>query len=316
VDIRGDTEETFRLLANHAVTARIIFEGEAASLASRWTRATLKRLDWNGRDRRNSEGTDLSAEAAIDGGGKVCFSGRFRGEYALTLRHQDAQRFVLLPLPNSIHVDTCAADQDLGDVVFPSGQLSALTCELSVESGSAPPPSYVTAVLRREGSRPAMTLAGLALDAEHQVIQPLLAGVYDVALAAPGYKCNPPTHRVKIAAGAIADPIRFTLAPQGVVRGSVQPAFGPWRRVALKEVTIVGSSGTRILRPGGKPGAADPYEELITHKDLLSGNAFTFVDLPPGEYEVTARADGFKAAAARVTVEAGRMPYLLLYLHN
>ena len=55
-----------------------------------------------------------------------------------------------------------------------------------------------------------------------------------------------------------------------------------------------------------------PFDSAISQSDGI----FTFVDLPQGEYEVTAEADGFKAASARVIVEAGRSRYLLLTLQN
>jgi len=72
-------------------------------------------------------------------------------------------------------------------------------------------------------------------------------------------------------------------------------------------VTLLGEGLQRTLEPAGD--GADALERYLAGEDHAYGTYFSFVGLPEGDYEVTIRADGYRAASAAYHVVPGEHGY-------
>ena len=142
----------------------------------------------------------------------------------------------------------------------------------------------------------------------------VLAGTDEVAIAAFGFRCEPPLSRLSVAAGETAE-ARFELLPQGTIKAMARAKYDPRRPVAIDRVLLRGPGGIeRVLRRRDDVDTAAPYAYELAQEDGLFGDRFVFARLDRGTYEITVEAQGFEVDDQTVEVELRRDQHLRLGL--
>lgn len=157
----------------------------------------------------------------------------------------------------------------------------------------------------------------LAAEDSGRVVGPLPTGAYDASLMAYGFRSDPQRARVQVAADGIAT-MAFRLSAQGVIVGYVgddgdaQPLpagtfVRPHPTIRIDRITLSGPGVQRTLVPrtASVPNVVEAY---LRGEDDAYGAYFSFVALPPGEYELGIVARGYRPYTARYVVAPGRQP--------
>ncbi len=296
IEIRASTEETIRFEAEHVVTLRLRLDGGAMQ-GTAVTNATFSRLGWDCRVPYGYDGI-LNMQNGEVRGESVRFSGRLKGEYVLELGYPHEQRSLYVSLPGTFALDNLAGDQDLGEVRVPAADGGTAAVTLAFEGAGRP--EYGFAYFFPDGDRRRKHLVALDLRAATHELGPLPAGTYEVAVGAPGFRCEPPFLTLTLGAGAAAPACAFTLTPQGVVKG-YGSFYGSPR---LREARIEGPGVSRSIRPAA--GASPAFDMLLARQDLMCPAWFVFADLPAGRYTVTVEAEGCEPSSQTVDVVPGR----------
>lgn len=162
-------------------------------------------------------------------------------------------------------------------------------------------------------------VVALTADDSGRRVAPIPPGTYDAALVALGFRTEPATQRVRVAAGTNAA-LDFRLTPQGALSGYVGAETGagdnpagsyqpPHAGVTIREITLVGAGVRRTLVPR-RDGDDDLVWRYLHGRDDAYRAQFSFVGLPAGEYELSIVADGYSPHRSRHTVVPGRQPPL------
>lgn len=146
---------------------------------------------------------------------------------------------------------------------------------------------------------------------------PLPPGEYDASPLIQGFRSEPRVQRIRIASGNNAK-LAFDLKPQGTLLGfvetetnSIEQPAGSWRKppnqLSIERIVLRGANIERTLEPR-IDGDTDLTEAYIRGKDDAVASAFSFVELPDGEYTLTITATGYAPAISHHRVTAGVVP--------
>ena len=144
-----------------------------------------------------------------------------------------------------------------------------------------------------------------------RTVGPYPAGTYDARLAAYGFRTLPALIPLTVGEGR-STTLGFRLEPQGVLAGYVaarrtdSPAgtyYSPHSNIRVRSVMLDGKGLRRSLEPAGD--GANVVEEYLAGRDQAFGTYFSFVGLPPGDYALTIRADGYRTHTSTHRVVPG-----------
>jgi pimeloyl-ACP methyl ester carboxylesterase len=144
-------------------------------------------------------------------------------------------------------------------------------------------------------------------------VGPIPAGDYDASLVADSFKTEARNVRVSVASGQTPT-MKFQLTAQGTFWGYVGtgqadiPAGSyvpPDESVEIDSITLSGVGIERKLVPRTHEDGREVDRYLAGADDAVKAY-FRFIDLPPGEYVLTVRANGYLPYSDRITVESGR----------
>ena len=116
--IQGAETLDLVFLPAHKVTARLVFpEGMAEEEKAKYQSARLQPKQMPGFG--NEEQLDHSGGCDIIGG-KISFTGRFKGTCQLEVSRRDGDRSRSIPISDSLKIDNRNGDQDLGEIRLPA----------------------------------------------------------------------------------------------------------------------------------------------------------------------------------------------------
>ncbi|MCW5658671.1 MAG: alpha/beta hydrolase [Burkholderiaceae bacterium] len=214
------------------------------------------------------------------------------------------------------HYQTILAGADKRDSGAPSGRLRV---DFRFDGNDTGPKALPLLVLDPVGgaAQPVKSRLTITLspDGNGRDIGPVPAGDYEAAMFAGSFRTEPRRLRVRIDPGRVPS-ASFRLIAQGALSGyvgaDVAPAdnpagslLPPHKTIRIVSITLAGSAGKRTLTPrtGGGDDLIDAY---LDGRDDARGAFFSFVDLAPGNYELTIIADGYRPHRSSHTVEPGR----------
>ncbi len=185
----------------------------------------------------------------------------------------------------------------------------------SYEGDAGGPKSLPLLMLTPAEAGRAKVLLSLTAQDEGREIGPIPAGAYEASLFADAFRTQPRLLRVVIAPGE-APTLRFRFVPQGTLSGYVGARVGaednsagsyraPDRFVRISSVVLSGAGIHRTLVPRDHDGS-DSLARYLAGEDDAFRATFSFVNLPPGDYELTIRAEGYRPHTSRHVVVPGR----------
>jgi pimeloyl-ACP methyl ester carboxylesterase len=223
------------------------------------------------------------------------------------------------------HVSILSSPKVVSEVerVFAGSADASLAGRLMLSIGVSPATESATGistlVLRRidgaHSDRDEDLMLAIADVGAPTTLGPLAAGEYEARLAMAPFRAVPDRQRVRLEPGGVAQ-LRFDLRPDGVMIGEVvaqsdrvhRPA-GSYQRaenaIQADSITLVGATITRELtaRPGPRGSLLEAY---LDGRDDAANQAFCFLGLPAGDYQLTIRAKGFETYTSRYTIVPGR----------
>ncbi|MCX7046719.1 MAG: carboxypeptidase-like regulatory domain-containing protein [Candidatus Sumerlaeota bacterium] len=222
IAINGATDHDFILMSGNKVTLRFVLPKNSSSYSlSDFRKVAICLMGEEGPQKENPVQITHDAESVIIRSA-TAFSGRFLGQYAVTLEYGEKPVW----LPQILSLDNIDQDQDAGEIQIP--ELGIARVALAFAPSEAPKPQQITALVDFTGSdagsgagtpgsagdsgKAGAAKFSLDPDKPLQAIGPFCEGAHKVVLKAPVWTCAPPIAAFTIKSGE-PPVIRFTLTP-------------------------------------------------------------------------------------------------------
>lgn len=206
-----------------------------------------------------------------------------------------------------------STDKGLGDYFTHAG--GDLLVHFSFEISDENPRPNPILLLKPVNQDQNETLLYLNPDESGQEFGPIPPGDYNVSMIAYAFKTEPAKVPVTIESGKIPS-VNFLFTPQGVLSGYVAKKpdtdeypvgmyLPPGENVKIRSVTLTGGNLRRELSPL-KGEEVNYYDHYLSGKDYAHKAGFSFFDLPPGEYELQIKAEGYEIYTKKSSVVPGK----------
>lgn len=308
IEINGNLSRTFVFDEANQLSGKLVLDNasETAS-ALGMARLWLRHVAFPGRDPVSPDGLTLSESAELKPHGGFTMRGKFKGRYDIivSFRREDDEAMVSVPA-GSVMLNTISGHQDLGDIPVSLPAFQAVRTRFTIHGDRSPQYGGLYFFPKDSRTNAFVKPCDNFGEGVHE-LSDIPAGVYEVTAYARDFKCVPLSVPVTIEAGGAPPEVAFELHPHTGIKGTVNLARS-YDPAPVTRISIKGNGLTRTLMPKKKTGRFSPYyQNVIACEDWLNNGSFNLIDLPEGDYEVTAELDGYRSAVETVRVEKGKV---------